>query len=67
MSYHDFEKTPDEDFIQSVIDRAVSLGADIVKYAFKVNSHEDVSRILCVTAKNRDKKIVAIGMGNLVR
>ncbi len=67
VSYHDFDKTPDEDFIQSVIDRAVSLGADIVKFAFKVNSHEDVSRILCTSGKNRDKKIVAIGMGELGR
>ncbi len=65
VSYHDFDKTPDEDFIQSVIDRAVSLGADIVKFAFKVNSYEDVSRILCISGKNRDKKVVAIGMGEL--
>ncbi|MBK3332040.1 type I 3-dehydroquinate dehydratase [Persephonella atlantica] len=67
VSYHDFDKTPDEDFIQSVIDKAVSLGADIVKFAFKVNSYEDVSRILCISGKNRDKKIVAIGMGELGR
>ena len=65
VSYHDFEKTPDERFIQSLIDKGVFLGANIIKYAFKVNSCEDVNRILCVTGKNRDKKIVAIGMGEL--
>ncbi|WP_457639285.1 type I 3-dehydroquinate dehydratase [Persephonella sp.] len=65
VSYHDFERTPSEEEIQAVIDRSVSIGADIVKYAFKVNTTEDISRIMCVTAKNRDKKIVAIGMGEL--
>ena len=63
VSYHDFEKTPTEEEIQEIIDKAAFLSPDIIKYAFKVNSHEDVSRILCVTAKNRDKKLVAIGMG----
>ncbi|WP_457624349.1 type I 3-dehydroquinate dehydratase [Persephonella sp.] len=65
VSYHDFEKTPVEDEIQEIIDRSAALGADIIKYAFKVNSIGDVSRIMCVTAKNREKKLVAIGMGDL--
>lgn len=63
MSYHDFEKTPENDFIQSLIDRSKDLGADIVKYAFKINSNKDLADILCITHKNRDKNIVAIGMG----
>ncbi|WP_029520881.1 type I 3-dehydroquinate dehydratase [Persephonella sp. IF05-L8] len=63
VSYHDFEKTPPEEEIQEIIDKAAALSPDIIKYAFKINSHEDVSRILCITAKNRDKKLVAIGMG----
>ncbi|SNZ10374.1 3-dehydroquinate dehydratase [Persephonella hydrogeniphila] len=67
VSYHDFEKTPEEDEIQKIIDDASALGADIIKYAFTVNSVEDVSRLMCVTAKNRDKKLVAIGMGELGR
>ncbi len=67
VSYHDFEKTPSEEEIQKVIDKSVSIGADIVKYAFKVKSKEDVSRIMCITAKNKDKKLVAIGMGELGR
>jgi len=67
VSYHDFERTPVEEEIQEIIDRSASLGADIIKYAFKVNKIEDVSRIMCMTAKNRDKKLVAIGMGDLGR
>lgn len=65
VSYHDFEKTPTEEKIQEIIDKSAELGADIIKYAFKVDNYEDVSRILCVTSKNRDKKLVAIGMGEL--
>lgn len=67
ISYHDFEKTPSEEEIQKIIDKAVSKEADIVKYAFKAKTFDDVSRILCITNKNRDKKLVAIAMGELGR
>lgn len=65
ISYHDFEKTPSEKEIQIIIDKGASLSADIIKYAFNVKSNEDVGRILSVTHKNRDKNLVAIGMGEL--
>ena len=65
VSYHDFEKTPSEEEIQEIIDRANSLSPDIIKYAFNVKGFEDVGKIMSVTHKNRDKKIVAIGMGEL--
>lgn len=65
ISYHDFEKTPSEEFIQNYIDTAKSLGGDIVKFAFKVNSLKDVADILCITNKNRDKNVVAIAMGEM--
>ncbi len=67
VSYHDFEKTPSEEEIQSIIDRSDSLNPDIIKYAFVVKNVDDVGRILSVTYKNRDKNLVAIGMGNLGR
>ncbi len=65
VSYHDFEKTPPEEEIQEIIDRANSLNPDIIKYAFNVRTFEDVGRIMSITHKNRDKKLVAIGMGEL--
>ncbi|WP_297887954.1 type I 3-dehydroquinate dehydratase [Sulfurihydrogenibium sp.] len=64
MSYHDFDKTPSDDYIQSIIDESKSLGADIVKYAFKANSFEDVARVMWIAQKNRQKNIVAILMGD---
>ncbi|MEJ5172636.1 MAG: type I 3-dehydroquinate dehydratase [Hydrogenothermaceae bacterium] len=65
VSYHDFEKTPNVEFIQNYIDVVKSIGGDIVKFAFKVDSFEDVANIMCVTHQNRDKNIVAIAMGDV--
>lgn len=62
ISYHDFEKTPDN--VQQIIDEANNLGADIIKFAFKANRFEDVAKILCITNQNKDKNIVAIAMGD---
>ncbi len=67
VSYHDFEKTPDLNQIQDIIDKGKALEADIIKYAFKVNNKEDVGKILSITHKNREKYLVAIGMGELGR
>lgn len=64
MSYHDFDKTPSDDYIQSIIDESKNLGSDIVKYAFKANSFEDLARVMCITHKNKDKNLVAILMGD---
>ncbi len=65
VAYHDFEKTPDEVEIQKIINDSNNLGCDIIKYAFKANSVEDVGRLLSVTYKNRDKNLVAISMGEI--
>ncbi|NPA52949.1 MAG: type I 3-dehydroquinate dehydratase [Aquificae bacterium] len=65
VSYHDFEKTPEENEIQKIIDKGKELKANIIKYAFKVNKEKDVGKILSVTYKNADVFLVAIGMGDL--
>lgn len=65
ISYHDFEKTPSVDSVQEYIDAASKVGADIIKFAYKANSFQDVANTLCVTAKNRDKNIIAILMGEI--
>ena len=65
VSYHDFDKTPTEIEIQKIITQAYNLEANIIKYAFKANSIEDVGRVLSMTHRNRDKNLVAISMGEL--
>jgi len=67
VSYHDFEKTPSNEEIQGIIDRANDKGADIIKYAFKAKTLDDVARLMCITNQNKDKKLVAIAMGELGR
>jgi 3-dehydroquinate dehydratase-1 len=67
ISYHDFEKTPSNEVIQRIIDKSIKYGADIVKYAFYITTHEDVGRLLSITYDyyKRGKKLIAIGMGEL--
>ena len=69
VSFHDFEKTPSEDVIQGIIDKSFNAGADIAKFAFKVNNEDDVGRILSISYKNKllGRKLIAIGMGELGR
>ncbi len=67
ISYHDFEKTPADEVIKSIIDKSFKYGADIAKYAFYTTTHEDVGRLLTITYDyyKRGKKLIAIGMGEL--
>ncbi len=44
-SFHDYEKTPDADFIRQIILRCFRYGADIAKVACKANSEEDVKTL----------------------
>ncbi len=65
VSYHDFERTPEEIEIQKIINDAYNLEANIIKYAFKTSSIEDVGKVLSMTHRNRDKNLVAICMGDI--
>ena len=64
VSYHDFEKTPPEEELKEIFDRMVSKGADIAKVAYTAHSYDDVSRLLCVAAK-QPIPTVAISMGEV--
>ena len=67
ISFHDFDRTPSEEFLQKLIDKSFELGADITKLSLKVNSEDDVGRILSISYKNKllGRKLIAIGMGEL--
>ncbi len=66
ISYHDFEKTPENSELSNIIDKAIDLGADIVKISTMANSSEDVARLLCF-AKERPENLVVIAMGEIGR
>jgi 3-dehydroquinate dehydratase-1 len=62
VSEHDFEKTPDEAALQSIVDRAMAGGADIVKIATMARTEDDAVRLLKFT-KACPVPIAAFAMG----
>lgn len=64
VSEHDFQKTPSEDALQSMVDRALLQGADIVKIAVMARSTADVTRLLRFT-EDCKVPLVTIAMGPL--
>ena len=61
LSYHNTEKTPDRESLESTIAECLSHGADVVKIAAQTHTEKDAARILSLYAEH--KNIVAIGMG----
>lgn len=69
ISYHNFDKTPGESELQEILDECSARGADIVKIVTFANSVEDNLEILklIVRAKETDREIIAMCMGNYGR
>ncbi len=62
VSYHDFEKTPDEDFLLEIVDKELELG-DIAKFAVMPKTMADTLVVLNVLSKVENT--VAISMGDI--
>ena len=67
LSYHNFEKTPDTDFLINKMREQVSNGADIAKIAVMSNTEEDVLNLFYATLKTRrempDVPLITMSMG----
>src|SRR3990172_765146 len=63
-SYHNFEETPDEASLYSVLNRATALGVDATKLVTTARSYDDMGRLLCFTVKNKSKNLITFAMGN---
>lgn len=67
LSYHDFEKTPEEAFIYDTLARAQTLGANIAKIAVMPGGYDDVLTVMKATLRARsqvvDIPIATIAMG----
>lgn len=63
-SAHDFEKTPCLESLCALADKAIALGADVVKFAFRVHSMEDVMVGVSLLQKYTHPMAV-MGMGPL--
>jgi 3-dehydroquinate dehydratase-1 len=62
VSVHDFEKTPDLPGLQSIVDRAIAQGAQIVKVVTTAQTEDDAWRLLKF-ARSCSTPIVAFAMG----
>jgi 3-dehydroquinate dehydratase-1 len=61
-SYHDFDKTPENDGMRYVLDRGLEVG-DVAKMAVKAQSREDAQRLLNITRDYSDENIATMAMG----
>lgn len=68
FSYHDFQSTPEEDFIYDKLKQAQTMGADIAKLAVMPNGYDDVLRLLNATLRARTQGVqipmVTMAMGD---
>ena len=64
VSSHDFERTPTTEELKRTFDKAIALGANIVKLSVMVKSVADAARLVEFTTKyGQDGKLCVIGMG----
>jgi 3-dehydroquinate dehydratase type I len=63
-SYHNFEFTPDNDFLDSIVSRGKELGVDIVKIAAMARDREDLIRLMFLTQRHKDTGIITMSMGD---
>jgi 3-dehydroquinate dehydratase type I len=65
ISYHNYEKTPDLEELERIVQECYTQGADLAKIATHVNVNRDNSKILSLY--KAPGRLVAIGMGDLGR
>ncbi|MDI6801034.1 MAG: type I 3-dehydroquinate dehydratase [Thermodesulfovibrionales bacterium] len=63
-SYHNFELTPDDAFLDSVVSRGKEMGADIIKIAGMANSRDDFIRLLLFTLRHKEEGLITMSMGD---
>lgn len=63
ISYHNFDRTPDERKLKKIAEDAKTAGADIVKIAALALKKKDVQTLGAFTIANASKNLVTIAMG----
>jgi 3-dehydroquinate dehydratase-1 len=63
-SYHNFDSTPDNKFLDDMVKQGKGQGADIVKVAVKATGKEDLIRFLDFALLNRNNGLITISMGD---
>lgn len=63
-SYHNFELTPEDDFLESIITKGKNSGVDIIKIATKARDRDELIRLLLFTLKHKNSGIITMCMGD---
>lgn len=63
VSHHDFDRTPSDRELITIVDEARAAGADVVKLATAAHSFTDVERLFAILLSQRSKCLVAISLG----
>jgi 3-dehydroquinate dehydratase-1 len=63
-SYHNFESTPDDDFLEQVVAAGRQNGADVVKIAVTAKEEKDFIRLMLLTLRHRSHGIITMSMGD---
>ncbi len=62
-SYHNFDLTPTDEFLEGIIREGRLLGVDIVKIAVTSNDRNDLIRLMLFTLKHKDSGVISMCMG----
>jgi 3-dehydroquinate dehydratase-1 len=62
-SYHNFQSTPDDNFLDNIEAKGREAGVDIVKVAVTANNRDDLIRLMHFTLRHKGKGIITMSMG----
>jgi len=67
LSYHNFQGTPTDSALDTVVETMREKGADICKLATQIHSSADVLRLFTLLERQAQKNVAVIGLGKLGR
>lgn len=62
-SYHNFDFTPQDEFLEGIVRKGRLSGVDVVKIAVTANDRNDLIRLLLLTLRHKDSGIITMCMG----
>jgi 3-dehydroquinate dehydratase-1 len=63
-SYHNFESTPSDNFLEQLIATGIRNGADVVKIAVTAMEEDDFIRLMLLTMRFKSQGVITIAMGD---
>jgi len=63
-SYHNFESTPSDNFLEELIATGRRNGADVVKIAVTATEEDDFIRLMLLTLRHKSEGVITISMGD---